>query len=56
MQPYGLAYAYVDHVGIQRDYETSMLKTDKSSLGSVLWATVHEVGHQMDIDARAWQR
>ena len=54
MQPYGLAYAYVDHVGIQRDYETSMLKTDKSSLGSVLWATVHEVGHQMDIDARAW--
>ena len=54
MQPYGLAYAYVDHVGIQRDYETSMFKTDKSSLGSVLWATVHEVGHQMDIDARAW--
>ena len=32
MQPYGLAYAYVDHVGIQRDYEPGMLKTDQESL------------------------
>ena len=30
MQPYGLAYAYGDHVGIQRDYEQSMLRTDLS--------------------------
>ena len=42
MQPYGLAYAYGDHVGIQRDYEQSMLRTDLSSLGSVIWTTVHE--------------
>ena len=54
MQPYGLAYAYVDHVGIQRDYEASMLRTDQSSLNSVLWTTVHEVGHQMDIMGREW--
>ena len=54
MQPYGLAYAYVDHVGIQRGYEQSMLRTDRDSLSSVLWATVHEAGHQMDISAREW--
>ena len=54
MQPYGLAYAYVDHVGIQRDYEPGMLRTDQESLNSVLWATVHEVGHQMDIMGRDW--
>ena len=54
MQPYGLAYAYGDHVGIQRDYEQSMLRTDLSSLGSVIWTTVHEAGHQMDISAREW--
>lgn len=54
MQPYGLAYAYVDHVGIQRGYEDGMLRTDQESLNSVLWATVHEVGHQMDIMGRDW--
>ena len=54
MQPYGLAYAYVDHIGIQRGYEQSMLRTDRDSLNSVLWATVHEAGHQMDISAREW--
>ena len=31
-------------LGIQRDYEQSMLRTDLSSLGSVIWTTVHEAG------------
>ena len=54
MQPYGAAYAYTDHIGIQRHIQEIVLRTDESSINSILWGMLHEAGHQMDIDAREW--
>ena len=54
MQPYGAAYAYTDHIGIQRHIQEIILRTDESSINSVLWGMLHEAGHQMDIKAREW--
>ena len=54
MQPYGAAYAYTDHIGIQRHIQEIVLRTDESSINSVLWGMLHEAGHQMDIKAREW--
>ena len=54
MQPYGAAYAYTDHIGIQRHIQEIVLRTDESSINSILWGMLHEAGHQMDIKAREW--
>lgn len=54
MQPYGAAYAYTDHIGIQRHIQEIALRTDESSINSILWGMLHEAGHQMDIKAREW--
>lgn len=54
MQPYGAAYAYTDHIGVQRHIQEIILRTDANSINSILWGTIHEVGHQMDIKAREW--
>ena len=54
MQPFGAAYAYTDHIGVQRHIQEIILRTDQSSINSILWGTIHEVGHQMDIKAREW--
>ena len=56
MQPYGAAYAYTDHIGIQRHIQEIVLRTDESSINSVLWGMLHEAGHQMDIKAREWAK
>ena len=32
MQPYGAAYAYTDHIGIQRHIQEIVLRTDESSI------------------------
>lgn len=37
MQPYGAAYAYTDHIGIQRHIQEIVLRTDESSINSILW-------------------
>ncbi|WP_018592446.1 NPCBM/NEW2 domain-containing protein [Terrisporobacter glycolicus] len=54
MQPYGGAYAASDHVGVQRHIQEIILRIDKNSINSIIWGTMHEIGHQMDIDPRAW--
>ena len=54
MQPYGAAYAAGDHVGIQRHIQEIILRPDKSSMNSIIWGTMHEFGHQMDIKPRTW--
>ncbi|WP_294393069.1 NPCBM/NEW2 domain-containing protein [uncultured Clostridium sp.] len=54
MQPFGAAYAYTDHIGVQRHIQEIILRTDQNSINSILWGTIHEVGHQMDIKAREW--
>ena len=47
MQPYGAAYAYGDHVGIQSSWEGTAL--DATEFG---WGYTHELGHMMDIPER----
>lgn len=54
MQPYGAAYAGSDHIGVQRHIQEIILRTDKNSMNSIIWGTMHEVGHQMDIKPRTW--
>lgn len=54
MQPFGAAYAASDHIGLQRHVMDIFLREDKSSMNSIIWGTMHEVGHQMDIPARTW--
>ena len=54
MQPFGAAYAYTDHIGVQRHIQEIILRPDQNSINSILWGTIHEVGHQMDIKAREW--
>ncbi len=47
MQPYGAAYAFTEHVGIQVDWEMGALTGE--SFG---WGYTHELGHMMDIGER----
>ncbi len=47
MQPYGAAYAHIEHVGIQVSWEGGALTG--SSFG---WGYTHELGHMMDIGER----
>ncbi len=47
MQPYGAAYAYTEHVGIQVSWEGGALTG--LSFG---WGYTHELGHMMDIGER----
>ncbi len=47
MQPYGGAYAYTEHVGIQPSWEKMAIFT--KSFG---WGYTHELGHMMDIGER----
>ncbi|WP_195987623.1 discoidin domain-containing protein [Clostridium sp. D53t1_180928_C8] len=54
MQPFGSAYAAGDHMGYQRHVMPVFLRTDISSIKSIVWGTMHETGHQMDIPARTW--
>lgn len=47
MQPFGAAYAFTEHVGIQVDWERGAL------IGSGFgWGYTHELGHMMDIGER----
>ncbi len=47
MQPYGAAYAHIEHVGIQVSWERGAL------IGSGFgWGYTHELGHMMDIGER----
>lgn len=52
MQPYGAAYAGMEHVGIQRGSMSAYL--DPSRIDSIMWGIVHEFGHEMDIPASEW--
>ncbi|WLV24610.1 NPCBM/NEW2 domain-containing protein [Aciduricibacillus chroicocephali] len=52
MQPYGAAYAGMEHVGIQRGDMSIYL--DPSRIDSIMWGIVHEFGHEMDISAAEW--
>ena len=54
MQPFGSAYAASDHIGLQRKVMDVFLRTDKASVNDIIWGTMHEVGHQLDIPARSW--
>ncbi len=54
MQPFGGAYAAGDHVGIQNHVADDFLRIDKNSVNGIIWGTVHEIGHQMDIRPRTW--
>lgn len=54
MQPFGAAYAAGDHVGIQKHVADDFLRVDKNNINGIIWGTMHEIGHQMDIPARTW--
>lgn len=54
MQPFGAAYAAVDHIGIQKKVTDDILRIDKNNINGIIWGTMHEIGHQMDISARKW--
>lgn len=54
MQPFGSAYAASDHIGLQRGVMEYFLRTDKYYVNDIIWGTLHELGHQMDIPARTW--
>ncbi len=43
MQPYGAAYAYTEHVGIQPDWEGGAIYSQSNG-----WGYTHELGHMMD--------
>ncbi len=47
MQPFGAAYAHIEHVGIQVPWEMGALTGE--SFG---WGYTHELGHMMDIGER----
>lgn len=53
MQPYGAAYAASSHIGVQRGIQENFLRP--SQMNSIIFGTMHEVGHQMDIPQREWQ-
>lgn len=53
MQPYGAAYAASSHIGVQRGVQENFLRP--SQMNSIIFGTMHEVGHQMDIPQREWQ-
>lgn len=54
MQPFGAAYAAYDHIGIQKKVADDILRIDKNNINGIIWGTMHEIGHQMDISARKW--
>ena len=54
MQPHGSAYAASTHIGVQRVVMEQFLRTDKASVNDIIWGTIHELGHQMEIRAREW--
>ena len=54
MQPHGAAYAASTHIGVQRFIMEQFLRTDKASVNDIIWGTIHELGHQMEIRAREW--
>ena len=54
MQPFAAAYAAGDHIGLQRHVADDFLRTDKNSVNGIIWGTIHEIGHQMDIRPRTW--
>ncbi|MGL6106321.1 NPCBM/NEW2 domain-containing protein [Romboutsia sp.] len=51
-QPFGYMYAWVDHVGVQKDVMSSMLNPKAVKSGS--WGFIHEIGHRMDTRNRVW--
>lgn len=54
MQPFGAAYAASDHIGLQRGVMEYFLRTDDYHVNDIIWGTMHEVGHQLEIRAREW--
>ena len=54
MQPHGAAYAGSCHIGVQRFIMEQFLRTDKASVNDIIWGTIHELGHQMEIRVREW--
>ena len=54
MQPFGAAYAAGDHIGLQRGVMEYFLRTDDYHVNDIIWGTMHEVGHQLEIRAREW--
>ncbi len=50
MQPFGAAYAHIEHVGIQVSWEaTAITATSTKAFG---WGYTHEIGHMLDIGER----
>ena len=50
MQPYALAYAYTEHIGIHdKEWIDSALNFN---LNELIWGFPHEIGHMMDISER----
>lgn len=47
MQPYGAAYAFMEHVGIQVSWEATAIVA-----GGFGWGYTHELGHMLDIGER----
>ncbi len=47
MQPYGAAYAYTEHVGIQPSWEGGAIYSQSNG-----WGFTHELGHMMDNSER----
>ncbi len=47
-QPYGAAYAFTEHVGIQVGWEAAAI----AGTGNFGWGYTHELGHMMDINER----
>ncbi len=47
-QPYGAAYAYTEHIGIQVSWEAGAI----TASGSFGWGYTHEIGHMLDIGER----
>ena len=54
MQPFGAAYAASNHIGLQRGVMDYFLRTDDYSVNDIIWGTMHEVGHQLEIKSREW--
>lgn len=54
MQPFGSAYVASDHIGLQRGVMEYFLRTDDYHVNDIIWGTMHEVGHQLEIRAREW--
>ncbi len=49
-QPYGAAYAHIEHIGIQVSWEATAIEA--TSTNAFGWGYTHEIGHMMDIGER----